>query len=369
MKKIIYEDGRNEQAHSKGAHKNNPTDWRNRPRLATESSNYVPKLYYEVYSPDIESFSANKLIEFWKETDILNKNIQRDERLQRFANYIVKDYTGFFEFREEFDPNTKRYFTDSTSFNQFKDITTRFFNMDPEQSERLKLAVMRIEADKNNTENNLFDIYHSDRFQIGNFALGYFSGNYYNPSAPPDDKPILRRFPGYFNSAKNEFVSLQDSRLNKDSINNWPVFYQLYHTEGLIFTAKDIVKDSFGSDKVKQFSALHTIAHALIKNIPRYSGIEEGLLREYLFTEQPAFFIYTKEPGVFRTKGLDFILRKHMPDIFQDAKGTLDCPFQILETSDMHKDGCGQCTMLSVNCSSYNLNLNRIDAVNILANL
>ena len=368
MKKILYEDGKSEQAHAKGARKNDPSDWRNRPRLATESSNYVARLHYEVYSPDIESFSANKIIELWKESGILNKNQQRDDTLQRFADYIVKDYTGFFDNNEDFFPKHKKYFNDDVDFAKFKEITTHFFNMDAEQSERLKLAVMKIEAD-HNIRNNLFEIYHSDRFQIGNFALGYFSGNYYNPAAPVEDRPVLRRFPGHFNSAKSEFAALQDSPLNKTSANNWPVFFQLYNTEGLIFVAGENVKERLGPDKQKRFDALHTIAHALIKSIPRYSGIEEGLLREYMFIEQPAFFIYTKEPGIFRTKGLDFILKKHMPDIFQDAKETLDCPFQILETADMHKEGCGQCTMLPINCSNYNLNLNRLDAVDILANL
>ena len=368
MKKIIYKDGRYELAHAKGAPKNNPFDWRNRPRLATESSNYVPRLYYEVYSPDIESFSANKIVELWKESSILSKNQNSDDKLQRFANHVVKNREGFFEYQDDFPTTIKEYFSDDIDFNRFKEVTMQFFNMDAEQSERLKLAVIKIEADYN-MRNNLFEIYHSDRFQIGNFALGYFSGDYYNPNAPVDDRPVLRRFPGHFNSAKSEFLAIQDVPLNKASANNWPIFFQLYNTEGLIFVASESVKQSFGFDKTKQFDALHTIAHSIIKNIPRYSGIEEGLLREYMFTEQPAFFIYTKEPGVFRTKGLDFILKKHMSDIFQDAKETLDCPFQILETSDMHKQGCGQCTMLPINCSNYNLNLNRLDAVNILANL
>ena len=369
MKKILYEDGRNEPAHAKGARKNDNSDWKNKPRLATESSNYVPELYYEVYSPDIESFSANKIIELWKESGVLNKKQQRDSGLQRYADYIVQDHVRFFEYQNNFTPpEIRKYFSDDIDFNKFKDITMQFFNMDADQNERLKLAVMKIEADYN-ISNNLFEIYHSDRFQIGNFALGYFSGNYYNPTAPDDDKPILRRFPGHFNSTKNEFLALQDVPLNKEGMNNWPIFFQLYNTEGLIFVASESVSQNFGSDKTRQFNALHTIAHAIMKNIPRYSGIEEGLLREYMFTEQPAFFIYTKEPGVFRTKGLDFILKKYMSDIFQDAKDTLDCPFQILETSDMHKEGCGQCTMLSINCNNYNLNLNRLDAVNILANL
>lgn len=369
MKRIIYDDGRIQPIHAKGARDNDLSDWRNKARFSTESSNYVPQSLYEIYSPDISSFSANKLIEFWKEIGLVNMSQLNNEALKKFANYVVKDHMNFFEYNENIPPNIKQYLNPDVNFEQLKEGTTKFFTISAEQDEKLKLSVMKIETDRR-VRNNLFEICHSDRFQIGNFAIGYLSGSYNNPQAPPDDRPVLRRFPGHFDSARNEFVSIgQDTALRKDDVNNWPIFYQLYSTEGLIFIANDDVKDKFGGDKIKQHNTLHTIAHAIIKNIPRYAGIEEGFLKEYIFDEQPAFFIYTKEPGVFRTKGLDFILERHIDDIFQDAIETLDCPFQILDTSDVHKEGCGQCTMLPVSCSSFNLNLNRVDAVNFLANL
>ncbi len=369
LKRVVYEDSRVEQIHAKGARPDDFSDWRNKPRFSTEKSNYVPQSLYEIYSPDISSFSANKLIEFWKETDLINKSQIGDEPLKKFAGYITKNHTEYFEYQSVIPENVKKYFNSDVDFNQFKEGTVKFFNISAEQDEKLKLAVMRIEADRT-SQNKLFDIFHSDKFEIGNFAIGYLSGSYNNPQAPPDERPVLRRFPGHFDSAKNEFLFLgQDTALSKNSVNNWPVFYQRYSTEGLIFVVNDATKEKFGGDKSKQYNTLHTIAHTLIKNIPRYSGIEEGLLKEYIFKEQPAFFIYTREPGIFRTRGLDFILERHMPDIFQDVIETLDCPFQILDTSDIHKEGCGQCTMLPVNCSNFNLNLNRIDAVNLLANL
>ncbi len=366
-KKIVYENGNIEPIHARRELPTDDRDWKLKARFPNDRSNFVPYTISDVYSPTLKKATEKTILCFWESLGIIE--VPFDNKVKQAAEILAKN--GITMIEVVCENIISKYLKEKEYLDELKDKTGLLLG-GKLSDEDFKISVMKTES-QSQWSNNLFDVYYCDNFQIGNFAVGYFSGRYYNLSEKP--APILRSFPGVFFEATSTF-SIYGSNseevrwFNKyQNKQKWPVFFQLFDTEGLLFVANKNIKDKLNSEDEVQ-EVVHTISHALTKNIPKYSGIDHGLVREFLFSDQPAFFLYSREPGRFRSKGFRFLFEHKLSDLFYEAAETLDCPFQFSDMDiDKHEKGCGNCTMLPIGCTEFNQNLNRSLAVKVLENL
>ncbi len=127
--------------------------------------------------------------------------------------------------------------------------------------------------------------------------------------------------------------------------NEWRVLYDMIDSEGLLFRF----------DKDTSFEAKHTFAHLILKVLPDFCGISEGLLSEQMFQTSlaDAILIFSKEPGEFKTYGLKHVFDNSLQDVLESAKEFRECPFE----SD--NAGCYYCLNKATGCITFNLGLDK----------
>jgi len=124
---------------------------------------------------------------------------------------------------------------------------------------------------------------------------------------------------------------------------NWNVVYGLIDSEGLLFKfRKDI-----------GFDAKHTFAHLLLKVLPQFAGLDEGLLAEQIFESANAMLIYSVEPGEFKAYGLKHVFDNSLKDVLDSVADFLECPFEENDS------GCYYCLHKPVGCEQYNRHLSK----------
>jgi len=308
----------------------------------------------DVYPPEMEKTSAKKLFEFLVDGAVLLRNNMGDidERVMDLLQVVIKykDSAMLAGTPSEFK---------GSRFGELEKVCQDFFSLDPIKSDALKLKIIKLESTHYEAQSYLqekFDIYYCEKLSIANFAVGYYSGEYPDleekvegAQEHTENQSILRKFDGKYRPEFDDYI------LHGSAENVWPVFYNTFKTEGILFIPKESTIKKF--EMLKELkTALHTLSHTLIKNAPKYSGIDEGNLKEFFFSDG-SFLLFSIEPGKFRTKGLKRIFDNHLVNLFTDAEESLDCPFQYLNSKEEHDSGCGACTMLSNNCINQNLSI------------
>lgn len=363
----------------KPIHAKNPKNrkWRVKPRFAYAKSNFVPCQVSDVYSPDMKKVTSEKFFKFLINEFILNKDHRNNKKISEAIDWILQNINFLNEPKlgkigESVLEGVSKVMQEEeveVDINKLRETILKFLKLSAAESEKLKLEVLKVEAEEYGGKNDLFDVFYCDRFQIVNFTIGYFSGKFDSSQLERKERPKLRKFSFLDNTERQSSIELiPENPISLSGKTNWPVFFQPFETEGLLFIAKQKLLDQFKNNLL--FEVNHTISHAIMKNVPKFSGIDHGLIREYLFSEEcPAFLIYSKEPGDFRTKGLRFLFEKNMDDLFLEVKSTLECPFEIIDYSDRpHEKGCANCTMVPIGCTLMNQKLNRLEALNAFKN-
>lgn len=109
------------------------------------------------------------------------------------------------------------------------------------------------------------------------------------------------------------------------------------------------------------FSLLHTISHALMKQIPDQCGIGIDQIGEIIFTSVPAILIFSQEKGEFRLEALkDLFENKIVPWIDISFKKSRP-KFCIYDPVCFDSEGaCHSCLYLQeTSCGYYNQDLSR----------
>lgn len=374
-KRFLYE-GKEEKVHANGWNSKDESDWRGRPRFAHDRSNYIPHQTSEVYPPEMENATKEGLLSFWEINGlVVDINSEGVKQAAGYADMIMKNPDK--EQRKGLlNPHIQEYFKgllldklrNGKTIEDVMSITYKFYSgLNPSENEEVKLFLLQKASKKPFAKRAIFKVYHCDNLEIANFSIGYFSGKYYDARDKETERPLLRPFPGILKygdvfDIKRSDGSVQWIPPSSDGTKRWTVFFQTFRTEGLLFVAdENELAQRVGTDPLHIHECLHAISHSLIKNIPKHSGIDYGLIREYLFRTKPAFFLYSSEPGEFRTRGLGFLFDHNLDNLIEDTTETLDCPFAILEDSigGGHREGCGNCTMVPVGCPEFNRGLDR----------
>ncbi len=361
---LLHTDGTTEKIWPAGVERREDVEHGMKAKFPLERSNFIPRNFFDVYCPDMNRNSANMMVYFWRAEKVLNNEKRDLEKIESCAEDILRNKTNAGIIKYLIGENNTLF---GGSEGDVLTKTLNFLNGDSQYMEHHKVEAVKGDATLNGPGvrqiSDMFDTFYSENLQIGIFAMGYFSGKYYTPEDP--QKPMLRRFAGGYNRYRNDYS------IDERGGSEWPVFFQLFDTEGILITPGSKFYEQTIAKGYSPFESLHAVSHALMKCVPRYSGIEHGLVKEHFFmpeSSSPAVLLYSTEPGRFRTKGLRFLFENNLEDLFFDAKTILDCPFSLLDTreGEMHDSGCGACTMMPNGCDYFNRKINRNGGLSIL---
>ena len=109
------------------------------------------------------------------------------------------------------------------------------------------------------------------------------------------------------------------------------------------------------------FKLLHSISHALIKQIPKYAGISSNSVGEIILPNIPAIIIFSNSEGGFNIGELNYLYENRVYPWVDMAKGNSVNGGCIYDPVCFEGDGaCHYCMFLhEVTCAYFNKELGR----------
>jgi hypothetical protein len=230
-------------------------------------------------------------------------------------------------------------------------------------------AVKRLDA----AETKLSEFGFSDAFVVENFPVALVAYGYTRLSSDPREAllrpwPPIKRHKGktpiYATTSKTEAVFFE---LDARKVIDWLVDNAVMVRPHLDIAVDDLVAAKaamlaayVGDEDVQKHVDLlvHTLAHALIRNLGERSGFGEGTMAEYPIPSLLTFGIYANVHQEF-TLGALVSLLEHRLGAWLDAtaEGAQTCAWDPV--CGEHEGACASCLHLAFGCTNRNQDLDR----------